>query len=248
MKFLKITSLTIAMLTLLSIVVTTTSTVHAAENVISIDNSVSDNPNTIMGLKLDIIEQNNLIESNDSEDIDIQNLSQNQKSFILQVATKSAEQIDGIETVEQQAVAAEYILGVFDSNSDYYQNPLKAQSEMQNRLKEEFGIQILPNLNSMLKSHGLLSVGVLGAIINTGLSVITGGSISAYVKKKGWNALVNALQSRLMTTLKFKQLGKIIGGLSGTIMKILDPGTFIAEQIDNSRFDKIRDNGWIELW
>ncbi|MPM95615.1 hypothetical protein SDC9_142770 [bioreactor metagenome] len=248
MKFLKITSLTIAMLTLLSIVVTTTSTVHAAENVISIDNSVSDNPNTIMGLKLDIIEQNNLIEFDDSEDIDIQNLSQNQKNFILQVATKSTEQIDGIETVEQQAVAAEYILGVFDSNSDYYQNPLKAQSEMQNRLKEEFGIQILPNLNSMLKSHGLLSVGVLGAIINTGLSVITGGSISAYVKKKGWNALVNALQSRLMTTLKFKQLGKIIGGLSGTIMKILDPGTFIAEQIDNSRFDKIRGNGWIELW
>lgn len=123
MKFLKITSLTIAMLTLLSIVVTTTSTVHAAENVISIDNSVSDNPNTIMGLKLDIIEQNNLIESDDSEDIDIQNLSQNQKNFILQVATKSTEQIDGIETVEQQAVAAEYILGVFDSNSDYYQNP-----------------------------------------------------------------------------------------------------------------------------
>ncbi|MFV0559959.1 MAG: hypothetical protein ACK5NA_04505 [Enterococcus sp.] len=195
-----------------------------------------------------MIEQNNLMETSSSVEIDLQYLSQVQKNFLLQVATKSAGQIDGIETLEQQAIAAKYILGVFDSKSNYYQDPLKAQFGMQYELEKEFGIQIFSTSNYMLKSHGLLSVGVLGAIINTGLSTITGGSISAYVKKKGWNALVNALQSRLMSTLRFKQLGKIIGGLSTTIMKLLDPGTFIAEQIDKSNFDKIRGNGWIELW
>lgn len=88
MKFLKIGSLTIAMLTVLSIAVTTTSTVQAAENMTSIDSSEPDNPTTIMGLKLDVSEQNSLIDSNESEDIDIQNLSQNKKNFLFTSGSK----------------------------------------------------------------------------------------------------------------------------------------------------------------
>ncbi|OTO03253.1 hypothetical protein [Enterococcus sp. 5B3_DIV0040] len=94
-------------------------------------------------------------------------------------------------------------------------------------------------------AHGLVSVNVLAGTINVILGSITGGAITSYIRKHGFQALAVALQSRLAATIRIKQLGKIISGLSTVIAKIADPGKAIAQAIDKA--DKIPGNGWIEL-
>lgn len=212
---------------------------------ITVNSELSEN-SLISNVEIEDTMQSELIESNDSTAIDIQKMTSEQADYFRRVVSESTKSIENIETGEQQAVATKYMLGVFDSSSVYYQNLSKAQADMQIELMEKFGIQ--PDIRTMLRSsHGLISVGVLATVINTALSFITGGSISAYVKKKGWNMLVNQLQSRVAATIRISQLNKIIGGLSKTIVVVLDPGTYIANLIDNSSYDKIRGNVWIEL-
>ncbi|MFS0986585.1 hypothetical protein [Enterococcus durans] len=211
---------------------------------ITVNSELSEN-SLISNVEIEDTMQSELIESNDNTAIDIQKMTSEQADYFRRIVSESTKSIENIETSEQQAVATKYMLGVFDSSSVYYQNLSKAQADMQIELMEKFGIQ--PDIRTMLRFTHVISVGVLATVINTALSFITGGSISAYVKKKGWNMLVNQLQSRVAATIRISQLNKIIGGLSKTIVVVLDPGTYIANLIDNSSYDKIRGNVWIEL-
>ena len=200
---------------------------------ITVNSELSEN-SLISNVEIEDTMQSELIESNDNTAIDIQKMTSEQADYFRRIVSESTKSIENIETSEQQAVATKYMLGVFDSSSVYYQNLSKAQADMQIELMEKFGIQ--PDIRTMLRFTHVISVGVLATVINT-----------AYVKKKGWNMLVNQLQSRVAATIRISQLNKIIGGLSKTIVVVLDPGTYIANLIDNSSYDKIRGNVWIEL-
>ncbi|MFK5291498.1 MULTISPECIES: hypothetical protein [Lactobacillales] len=78
---------------------------------------------------------------------------------------------------------------------------------------------------------------------------VGGAAVKTLVKKYGAKRaeqiLSRVLRDKLLK-LGYKK-GAAIGGVVGKIVNnFLDPGTAVAKYIDSQ--DKIRNNGWIELW
>ncbi|MGM0207243.1 hypothetical protein IGI96_001754 [Enterococcus sp. DIV0421] len=164
--------------------------------------------------------------------LDIQNMTEEEKQNFYNAVDVEVNRHEEM-TDEQKKIYEQALIRFFDSSSSDFQDFTKLDKSVNGG---SIGFRA---------AHGLVSVNVLAGTINVMIGAITGGAIASYVRKHGFQALALALQSRLAATIRIKQLGKIIKGLSGVIAKIADPGKAIAQAIDNS--DKIPGNGWIEL-
>ncbi|MDA2879998.1 hypothetical protein PEG74_03135 [Lactococcus cremoris] len=89
----------------------------------------------------------------------------------------------------------------------------------------------------------------LNIAVNLACGGVGGAAVKTLVKKYGAKRaeqiLSRVLRDKLLK-LGYKK-GAAIGGVVGKIVNnFLDPGTAVAKYIDSQ--DKIRNNGWIELW
>lgn len=171
-----------------------------------------------------------------SSKIDIQNSNEKEKEAILSAIDEEvSKQTDFSE--EEKANYRQTLINFYDSSSENY-GDLDSVVFTDNSEKTMF--------RAAKASHGLLSVRALGSIINVAIAAVTGGSISAYVRKHGFKASAVALQSRLAATIQLKYASVVIKGLTSAAIKLSDPGLYLAQLVDKK--DKIRNNGYIELW
>jgi len=140
------------------------------------------------------------------------------------------------------------ILGLFDSKSDNYNNLEKVTKNLIIAINENHQTLLdhVTGENILAARHGTISVSVLGASIDIALSAITGGSISNYIRRYGANALAAALKSRVALLNRSAHSTKLIKKSIGALTTVANPGLYLAQLIDNN--DKIKRNGWIELW
>ena len=140
------------------------------------------------------------------------------------------------------------ILGLFDSKSENYNNLEKVTTNLIIAIDENHQTLLdhVTGENVLAARHGTISVSVLGTSINVALSAITGGSISHYIRRYGANALASALKSRVAVLNHTDYSKRLIKNSINALNTVANPGLYLAQLMDNN--DKIKRNGWIELW
>lgn len=188
----------------------------------------------VMILGVFLVPTTKISASTSSGVIDIATMDNSEKDELLKYINIEVEKQTNMNS-EQKSIFKQALLDFFDSSSNSFQDPEALDKAVNSK----------NNVRTARAAHGWISVNVMASAINVALGLVTGGSISSYVRKKGFIASAVALQSRLAATMRFKQLTAVIKGLSGALMKVADPGKAIAQGLD--RIDKIPNNGWIEL-
>lgn len=196
--------------------------------------------------------QNNVLNSN--QEIDIQNMNAQELKAFKQMVQAEAEKAE-LPTYEDTEAYRQALLDIYDSSSLVYQDVAGATEQVieaingnhQNPLDKITGEKVLA------ASHGTVSVKMLASILNVAVNLACGGVGGAAVKtlvkkygaKRAEQTLSRVLKDKLLK-LGYKK-GAAIGGVVGKIVNnFLDPGTTVAKYIDSK--DKIKNNGWIELW
>ena len=207
--------------------------------------SANDNSDITEGLseqqKQDVIEA-----TEDDINIDINVMDMSTRESFEKIVENAVGQMN-LPTDDDKQDAFNQVLAIFDSSSENYNNLEIATDNLV--------VDIDDNHKSVWDSvtgeevlaarHGAISVSVLATVINITISAMTGGPISSYVRRRGASALLAALQSRVAAKIRSRQYSYLIKGSIGALVKVANPGVYLARLIDNH--DKIKGNGWIEL-
>lgn len=158
-------------------------------------------------------------------------------------------------TKEDEEAYKQALYDFFDSKSDIYQDATAATTQVIDEINENHE-DILDKISGekvMAASHGALSVKMAGTIINITISVAFtkgAGSVAQTLVRKYGAAQARRMMERTLRNALVKIAGmkaeKYAGQLVDVVMTAIDPGTAAAKWIDHN--DKIRNNGWIELW
>ena len=213
-----------------------------------LDNEISQNDKEINADLLQAFENDNL------ETIDLKNMTKNQIDSFTKYIEKEVESID-LPTEEDEESYKQVMLDFFNSDSEIYGNIEEATTELISEIDSNHSSPFdnLSGEEVLAAKRGWVSVTLLGSVVNTTINLVligSGvGSIWALVKKKGIRWVRDKFQSRLKARL-VKWFGAAIGVYYtfawDLVMTVADPGTRWARYIDSR--DKIRNNGYIELW
>lgn len=208
----------------------------------------------VVGIDIEVPESLQEVALDSNQEIDIQNMnSQELESFeqLIQQEVESAE----LPTDEDTEAYKQTLLDFFDSDSNVYQNVEAATEQAIDEINDnhESVLDKIDGEKVLAASHGTISVKLLGSILNVVVAAAIGGAggvaVKTYVRKYGvkraTDTLSRVLRDKLLK-LGYKK-GAAIGGVVGRVVtNFLDPGTAVAKFIDSQ--DKIKNNGWIELW
>ncbi|AWJ95573.1 hypothetical protein GRR92_14380 [Lactococcus lactis subsp. lactis] len=189
-----------------------------------------------------------------NQEIDIQNMNTQELKSFEQIVQEEAEKAE-LPTTEDTEVYKQTLLDLYDSNSAIYQDVSSATEQVIEEINENHDslLDKITGEKVIAASHGTVSVKMLASTLNVAVNLACGGVGGAAVKtlvkkygaKRAEQILSRVLRDKLLK-LGYKK-GAAIGGVVGKIVNnFLDPGTAVAKYIDSQ--DKIRNNGWIELW
>lgn len=183
----------------------------------------------------------------DSNSVDINDMDESTQQAFKQIVWNAVEMLH-LPSESDNNDAYNQLLGVFDSNSENYNDLGKATDSLINDIdhNHKSPFDSISGSDVLAARHGTVSVKLLGSIFNILIAGITGGPVASYVRRRGFSALAVALQSRLAATIRSNQFGYLIKGSIGALVKVANPGLYFAQLID--QHDKIRNNGWIEAW
>jgi len=188
-----------------------------------------------------------------SEEFDVQEMTTEQEKVLTELIVVEAEKID-LPTEEDKESYVQEMLDFYDSNSENYQDLEKTTEELVEEIDENHS-SILDPINGedvLAASHGLVSVALLGSVVNTTINLLLisvgVGSVWVFIKKKGVSYVRNYFQSRIkarLATLVGTAIGVYYTYAWDFIMTVADPGLRFAKFVDSR--DKIKNNKWIEL-
>lgn len=178
----------------------------------------------------------------------------------IDIAVMSEEEQQVFQTLVEQAVAAlelpteedandttQEILNFFNSNTEIYGNLEELTQEVLSEIDENHS-SIFDHISGekVIAATRLISIKLLGTILNVAIGVIAGGAVSWFIRKYGWSVVVTQLASRVNARYQLRRFAALARGLTKTAVAIANPGKTIAEMID--RHDKIKRSGYLELY
>lgn len=191
---------------------------------------------------------------NPKETIDIQKMDTNERENFEKMAQEEAEKAE-MPTAEDTEAYKQTLIDLFDSKSDIYQNPEEATAQIIDEIDEnhEDIMDKITGEKVLAASHGTISVGLAGNMLNLAISAAMGGASGAVtralIKKVGYKqagvVMTRVVRNKLIS-LGVKNAKDVSSIVNSILAATLDPGTLAARWID--QHDKIKNNGWIELW
>lgn len=188
-------------------------------------------------------------EYDENEIIDVSNMTAEQEKVFISMIEQSVESMD-LPTTEDEASTVNEILNFFNSESDsfgdYEATTENIITEIDNNHETIFD-NVFDDISGeeVVAARKIVSVKVLGTILNVAISFVTGGAISWFIRKYGWSVLVTQIGSRVSAAFQIKRFSYLAKGLSKSAVAIANPGLTIAKLIDKN--DKVRNNGWIDF-
>ena len=189
-----------------------------------------------------------------NQEINVQNMNAQELKSFKELVQQEAEKVN-LPTAEDTEAYKQTLLDLYDSNSSVYQDIESATKQVIKEINDNHE-NVLDKINGekvLAAKHGTISVKILASTLNLAVNAACGGvgafAVKSLVKnygaKQAERILSRVLRDKLLK-LGYKK-GAAIGGIVGKIVnKFLDPGTAVAKYIDST--DKIKNNGWIELW
>lgn len=185
--------------------------------------------------------------------LDVQRMNQVQKQKVVKTVHEAVTALK-LPTQQDEFVYEEAVLSVFDSKSINYQNVQGATNTLIKQLTENHKTIFdgLTGEKILAAKHGAISTSFLGTVLDVAIGMALGGGLGAALtlaRRKGVKYVKKRLMSHLKGTLAnigLKRASKFI--LAGLEIALghYSPGKYLARWVD--RRDKIRNNGWIELW
>lgn len=192
-------------------------------------------------------------EQNADQMIDVQNMNSVQKEAFRKIIEENVNNLN-LPTQEDVNDFVDMTISVYDSNSDNYQDISSANDQLIDELDENHD-SISDSLSGekiLAAGHGSVSVSFLGSVLDAAIGAVVGGGAGAalaLVRRKGVAYVRNLVYSRVKASLVNVGLGRanvvIMAGLE-IALGYYSPGNALARWTDSR--DKIRNNGWIELW
>ncbi|MDR0898835.1 MAG: hypothetical protein LBM27_00595 [Lactobacillaceae bacterium] len=189
------------------------------------------------------------------EDIpDLNSMNPDQRQVFMEIIRQTAVNMD-LPSAADTEDAFNVLKNIFNSSSDLYLNLTGATTELIDDINEnhESPFDSITGEQVLAANHGLIATSILGATFDVVISAlvtkgITGG-LAALVKKEGINVVKQKLKKELgnkLVSLGLKGLKGLLFTAVDVALSLASPGTSIAKYID--AHDKIKNNGWIELW
>lgn len=189
-----------------------------------------------------------------NQEIDIQDMNSQELESFEKLVQQEAENVE-LPTAEDTEVYKQTLLDLYDSNSSVYQDISAATDQAIDEINDnhESLLDKIDGEEVLAASHGTISVKLAGSAFNIMIGAMAGGgasfAIRTLARKYGVAQATNMVTRKIAQKMTIWGL-KQVSGLSlavGTVIKnALDPGAYIARFIDSK--DKIRNNGWFELW
>lgn len=186
-----------------------------------------------------------ITEYDENEIIDTNTMNEDQKEVFKSMVEQSVAAME-LPTTEDEASTVEELLSFFDSSSDSY-GDLEVTTENIVEEIDKNHESIFDNISGsdVIAARRIVSVKVLGTILNVAIALVTGGAIGYFIRKYGWSYLVTQIGSRVSASFQIRRFSVIAKGLSKSAVAIANPGLTIAQLID--RNDSSRNNGWIDF-
>ncbi|MFK4899328.1 hypothetical protein [Lactococcus petauri] len=205
-------------------------------------------------LNIEVPESLQEVAMDPNEEINLRNMNAEELKAFEQLAQEEAEKAD-LPTTEDTEAYKQTLLDLFDSNSSIYQDIAGATDQVIEEINDNHASPLdkITGKKVLAAKHGTISVKFAGSTFNLIISLMAGGGASVAIR-----TLVRRYGVAKATTMVTRKIAqqvtmwglKQVTGLSaivGFVVKTaVDPGTYIARQIDAR--DKIKNNGWLELW
>ncbi|MFS0766711.1 hypothetical protein [Peribacillus phoenicis] len=201
------------------------------------------------------------------DNLDISKMNEVEKKEFIKTIEEAAA-ISGTEEVE---LLEEALIGIFDGNSETFNDLKAAQEQLEENYVEKLEYEelaLFSKAKNLLfgsekvyasnKQKGKVRVGVYfaGSVFNVAIGGVVGGGVSAvksYIKKKGKKAATEGI-SRVATaqakklgiqTVRGVAIATVIGGAVSFALDYADVGVAIAKFLDSK--DWYKNNGWIDI-
>lgn len=188
-------------------------------------------------------------EYDDNEIIDVNNMTVEQKEVFENMIIQAVAEMD-LPTSEDEESTTNEIMDFFNSDTESYgdleettENIIEEIDSNHETVFDRFYDGI--SGEEVIAASKIVSVKVLGTILNVAIAFVTGGAISWFIRKYGWSVLVSQIGSRVSASFQIKRYQVLAKGLSKSAVAIANPGLTIAKLIDKN--DKNINNGWIDF-
>ncbi|KPG74255.1 hypothetical protein AEQ18_00100 [Enterococcus sp. RIT-PI-f] len=181
-------------------------------------------------------------------------MNSEQEAILTNLVVQEADKIN-LPTEEDKDSYVQVMLDFYDSSSEVYQDIEAGSKVLLEEIDENHSSPLDPITGEdvLAASHGWISRSLLASVTNTTITLIVAGAgfgtIWSFIKKKGVSYVRNYFKSRVKARI-IAWFGAAVGVYAVYIwdflMTVLDPGAKFAKWLDAR--DKIRNNGWIELW
>ncbi|MEB8416300.1 hypothetical protein NGG16_02480 [Enterococcus casseliflavus] len=190
----------------------------------------------------------------ESDEFDLQQMNAEQESILTTLITEEVDKLD-LPTEEDRETYVQVMLDFYDSSSEVYQDIEASSKSLLEEIDENHSspLDSITGEDVLAASHGWISRSLLASVTNTTITLIIAGAgfgtVWNFIKKKGVSYVRNYFKSRVKARIA-AWFGAAVGVYAVYIwdflMTVLDPGARFAKWLDAR--DKIRNNGWIELW
>lgn len=187
-------------------------------------------------------------------DVNTDNMSKQEKINFTAAVNQAAENAD-LPTEEDKEAFKQAIIDYFTPGTEVYQNVTATTDQVIDEINENHKSPLdkITGEKVMASAHGAISDKVAGGVLNVAISAVCGNIAGAgarvLVKKYGLSAAEQIL-SRTLRNQLIKMGVKNAKDITKISLKLLkcvaDPGYEVAKWIDS--MDKIKNNGWWELW
>lgn len=195
-------------------------------------------------------EEKEIIEQYDeTEFIDVNNMTDEQEEVFKSMIEQAVEAME-LPTAKDEASTVDEILNFFNSESDSFGDYETTTENIIDEIDKNHetifdkGVDIISG-EEAVAARKIVSVKVLGTILNVAIAFVTGGAISWFIRKYGWSVLVTQVGSRVSAAFQVKKYSALAKGLTKSAVALANPGLTIAKLIDSN--DKDRDNKWIDF-
>lgn len=197
------------------------------------------------------------IDKNIQEDnyTDMNELTKTEKENFIQAVIVETE-LAGLPTEEDKEVYKQALIDLFDSNSEVYNDVEATTEQVIEGIDENHSSPFdFISGDDVLALRIRISNKIVGSGINLAISLMIGGvgsaGVKALIRKFGTQRAINLINQKVVGVLTVWGIKQIVGVnfiaqlVSTTVKNVLDPGGYIAKQLDSR--DKYRNNGYVDF-
>ncbi|MFT8324082.1 hypothetical protein [Oenococcus sicerae] len=200
------------------------------------------------------LSEQRLFQSIDSTSIDTNQMSKDQLDVFQKYVNKIVDQKDWPTPADEED-AYNTMLSMYNSRSDNYYDAAAATSQLTEEIdhNHESLLGKMTGEKALAAQHGSISVYIAGTAIDIAIAAATGGagyaSLTAIIRAKGRSYVEKKIAPKIVATITKITGQKVTKTVKDKIVSYIglaSAGYAVAKAID--AMDKIKNNGYLELW